>query len=75
VVHRFQEFIGDRSYQIEVVPTDSQRWRACIVKAPGVPTALMPFYGGTPAEAATALCEWLARAHARAAASTKPTRS
>ena len=42
------------------------RWRAYIVRVPGVPTALMPFYGSTPAEAARLLSEWLARAHARA---------
>jgi hypothetical protein len=34
---------------------------------PGVPTALMPFYGRTPDEAAHLLSDWLARAHARAA--------
>ena len=43
------------------------RWRAYIVRIPGVPAALMPFYGRTPAEAAQQLCEWLTRAHARAA--------
>jgi hypothetical protein len=32
-----------------------------------VPTALMPFYGVTPADAAHSLCEWLTRAHERAA--------
>ena len=34
---------------------------------PGVPTALMPFYGQTPDEAAHQLCAWLTRAYARAA--------
>jgi hypothetical protein len=66
-VHRFQETIGGRTYQIEVAPTDAQRWRACIVRVPGVPTALMPFYGPTPDEAAANLRDWLTRAHARAA--------
>ena len=37
-------------------------------RIPGVPTALMPFYGSTPADAARLLCEWLTRAHQRAAA-------
>jgi hypothetical protein len=64
-VHRFEETIAGRVYQIEVSPTDSQRWRACIVRVPGVPTALMPFYGTTPGEAAMNLREWLVRAHAR----------
>ena len=38
------------------------RWRAYIVRIPGVPTALMPFYGRTPAEAAQQLSDWLTRA-------------
>lgn len=44
------------------------RWRAHIVRIPGVPTAMMPFYGPTPGEAARLLCDWLTRAYARAAA-------
>jgi len=32
-----------------------------------MPTALMPFYGRTPAEAAHLLCDWLTRAYQRAA--------
>jgi len=35
---------------------------------PGVPTALMPFYGRTPDEAARQFSEWLTRAHERPAA-------
>jgi hypothetical protein len=70
-VHRFEETIGGRTYLIEVTPTD-QRWRAYIVRVPGVPTALMPFYGTTPDQAAASLLDWLTRAHARAACSTKP---
>lgn len=69
-VHRFQESIAGRSYLIEAVPVAHDRWRAYIVRLPGVPTALMPFYGATPDEAAQLLCQWLARAHRRAAAST-----
>jgi len=65
-VHRFQEFIGGRSYLIEAKAVTSDRWRAYIVRIPGVPTALMPFYGSTPAEAAHLLSEWLTRAHQQA---------
>jgi hypothetical protein len=65
-VHRFAESIAGRDYLIEVANVSKDRWRAYIVRIPGVPTALMPFYGTTPAEAAHQLCEWLTRAHARA---------
>src|ERR1700730_11942176 len=65
-VHRFEQSIGGRPYLIEVAPVSEDRWRAYIVRLPGVPTALMPFYGTTPADAADQLCKWLARAHARA---------
>lgn len=65
-VHRFEECIAGRVYQIEVAAVAVNRWRAYIVRLPGVPTALMPFYGTTPAEAASLLCDWLTRAHARA---------
>jgi hypothetical protein len=65
-VHRFEECIAGRVYLIEVAAVAKDRWRAYIVRIPGVPTALMPFYGATPAEAASLLCEWLTRAHARA---------
>ena len=44
---------------------DHDRWRAYMVRLPGVPTALMPFYGPTPTDAAGLLCQWLARAHGR----------
>jgi hypothetical protein len=66
-VHRFEESIGGRPYLIEVANVSQDRWRAYIVRIPGVPTALMPFYGATPTEAAHLLSEWLTRAHARAA--------
>jgi len=65
-VHRFEECIAGRVYLIEVAAVAKDRWRAYIVRIPGVPTALMPFYGPTPAEAASLLCDWLTRAHARA---------
>ena len=64
-VHRFEESIGGRSYLIEVKSVDKDRWRADIVRIPGVPTALMPFYGKTPADAAHELTMWLTRAHER----------
>jgi hypothetical protein len=63
VVHRFEESIGGRAYLIEVAKVAQDRWRACIVRTPGVPTALMPFYGATPDEAARSLTGWLTRAH------------
>jgi hypothetical protein len=62
-VHRFSESIAGRDYLIEVSAVATDRWRAYIVRVPGVPTALMPFYGRTPAEAARLLSEWLTRAH------------
>ena len=72
-VHRFEESIAGRSYLIEVAAVTQDRWRAYIVRIPGVPTALMPFYGSTPVEAARLLCDWLTRAHARASAPASPT--
>src|SRR5205823_10110564 len=66
-LHRFEESIGGRAYTIEVKAVARDRWRAYIVRIPGVPTALMPFYGATPGEAAHQLCDWLTRAYARAA--------
>jgi hypothetical protein len=74
-VHRFEESIAGRPYLIEVAAVSQDRWRAYIVRIPGVPTALMPFYGSTPVEAARLLCEWLTRAHARAAAPPAPSGS
>ena len=65
-LHRFEESIGGRAYLIEVAAIAKDRWRACIVRTPGVPTALMPFYGATPDEAARHLSDWLTRAHDRA---------
>jgi hypothetical protein len=68
LVHRFEESIAGRPYHIEVAAVSPDRWRAYIVRVPGVPTALMPFYGRTPNEAAGLLTDWLNRAHQRAAA-------
>ncbi len=68
-VHRFQETIGGRSYKIEVTAVGT-RWRAQLQRRPGVPAALMPFYGQTPAEAARQLTDWLTLAHQRLASCT-----
>ena len=69
-VHRFDESIAGHPYSIEVALVSRDRWRANIVRLPGVPTALMPFYGRTPDEAARLLTDWLSRAHRRAASPT-----
>jgi len=63
-VHRYEQSIAGRPYLIEVVNVSKDRWRAYMVRVPGVPTALMPFYGETPNDAAHQLIEWLTRAHA-----------
>src|SRR3989304_2598254 len=61
-VHRFEESIAGHPYLIEVAAVAENRWRAYIVRIPGPP----------PAEAAGLLCQWLTRAHERAAASRRP---
>jgi hypothetical protein len=66
IAHRFEETIGGRPYLIEVTPV-SNRWRAQLLRSPGVPTAMMPFYGQTPDEAARQLANWLTLAHRRQA--------
>ena len=66
-LHRFEQSIAGRPYLIEVAAVSQDRWRACIARIPGVPTALMPFYGRTPDEAARHLSDWLTCAHQRAA--------
>jgi hypothetical protein len=63
-IHRFEETIAGRPYLIEVTPV-SNRWRAQLLRSPGVPTAMMPFYGQTPDEAARQLTDWLTLAHRR----------
>jgi hypothetical protein len=73
IVHRFEQTIGGRAYLIEVTPV-SNRWRAQLQRLPGMPTAMMPFYGTTPDEAAHQLTKWLTLAHRRLIASvTQPT--
>lgn len=62
-VHTFEETINGREFLIEVSAVGSDRWRAHLVRVPGGSTALMPFYGATPQEAAQQLSSWLARVH------------
>ena len=64
IVHRFEETIGGRAYQIEVTAVND-RWRAQLRRTPGMPTAMMPFYGQTPDEAARQLAQWLTLANRR----------
>ncbi len=65
-VHRYEETINGRLYRIEVAAVARDRWRANLLRAPGVPGALMPFYGPTPDDAARQLSRWLALAHSKA---------
>ena len=58
----FNETIKGRPYVIEVHPVGRDRWRAGLANR-GVTTALMPFYGTTPDEAAQQLAGWLSRAN------------
>jgi hypothetical protein len=67
-VHRFDKTIGGLVYRIDVIPVSSNRWRAQLRLPPGRQTAMMPFYGVTPDEAATHLTDWLTLAHGRRAA-------
>lgn len=60
---RFERAINDRRYVIEAAPVDPDRWRAYLLDVPGGPSALMPFYGPTPEQAAERLADWLALAH------------
>jgi len=71
MLHRFEETIGGRTYEIEVMPVSS-RWRAQLRRMAGMPTAMMPFYGATPEEAAGQLGQWLALAHRRSTAAAAP---
>ena len=66
-VHRYEETIGGRAYQIEAMPVGN-RWRAQL-RRPGMPTAMMPFYGATADEAVHHLAQWLTLAHQRRLAS------
>jgi hypothetical protein len=65
-VQRFEEKINGRDYLIEVARVSLHLWRANIVRRHGGPSALMPFYGPTPDDAARQLSTWLALAHRNA---------
>jgi hypothetical protein len=67
-IHHYEEEIAGRTYRIEVSPVSASRWRAQIVRRPGMPTSLMPFYGQTPDEAAQQLSKWLSLVSAPAVA-------
>ncbi len=67
-VIRINETINGRQYVIEVLPVGANQWRAQLARR-GATTALMPFYGSTPDEAARQLAGWLTRA-GRASAGT-----
>lgn len=58
-VRHYEEQISGRTFYIEVSPVTDTRWRAQIARRPGMPTALMPFYGETPEDAAHELSKWL----------------
>lgn len=58
-VHRYEEEIAGRTYHIEVHAVSREQWRAKLARRPGMPTALMPFYGKTPELAARELANWL----------------
>jgi hypothetical protein len=62
-VRRFEQEIAGHHYVIEASPVAADRWRAQIARRPGVPSALMPFYGTTADEAASMLVRWLSLAH------------
>lgn len=71
-VHRFEEIINGRSYRIEVSSVAAGQWRAQIVRVPGGSTALMPFYGKTPDEAAKHLSRWLSIVHGQSRGPVRP---
>lgn len=64
---RITETVHGRPLVIEVAPVSKDRWRARVLRQPGSMTALMPFYGTTPGEAAHHLAAWLERAGTRPA--------
>jgi hypothetical protein len=63
VRHSFERTVAGRPLVIEVTLVAEKRWRAHLVRIPGMPTAMMPFYGETPDQAASNLADWLTRAH------------
>lgn len=63
-IYHFEHDIAGRLYRIEVTPVGG-RWRAQLRRAAGMATAMMPFYGSTPEEAASHMTDWLTLAHRR----------
>jgi len=63
VQRRYQQTINGRTFVIEVAQVEPDRWRAYLVRLQEGPTALMPFYGPTPDDAARQLTTWLSLAH------------
>jgi hypothetical protein len=63
---RFRQAINNRMVTIDVRNVGRDRWRAELARPTGSPTALMPFYGTTPDEAAQHLFEWLTRVRRQA---------
>jgi hypothetical protein len=60
-VRRLKEMINGREYLIEVSSIGADKWRAQIRRIPGGSSAMMPFYGSTPDEAAAHLSRWLTK--------------
>jgi hypothetical protein len=58
-IRRTQEING-RTYAIEALLVDRDRWRARLAQR-GTTNALMPFYGATADEAIEHLTAWLSR--------------
>lgn len=58
-VHHYEEEIAGRTFHIEVHAIAREQWRAKLARRPGMPTAVMPFYGKTPELAARELTKWL----------------
>ena len=58
-IHHYEQKIAGRTYYIEVQAISREQWRAKLARRPGMPTALMPFYGSTPELAARELTNWL----------------
>ena len=62
-VHSFERTINGRTYLVEAMLVDPDRWRAYLVNRIGGRTALMPFYGATAEQAVRQLIDWLTLAH------------
>tara|TARA_B100000029_G_C17206096_1_gene826258 strand:- start:158 stop:370 length:213 start_codon:yes stop_codon:yes gene_type:complete len=58
-VQRFDQTINGKTYRIEAMLVDPDRWRAYLVNVSGGSTALMPFYGPTADQAVEQLTAWL----------------